>query len=123
MKRYPLTILVTDGDTRPALAITRSLGSKNHRVIVGAKSQPALAQVSRYCHGRFAYPDPVNDSAGFVEALLRTIRERNVDVVLPVTEITTALVVQNRAEIERYSRVPFPSVGTFNRAEIGRAHV
>jgi predicted ATP-grasp superfamily ATP-dependent carboligase len=116
LKRYPLTILVTDGDTRPALAITRSLGSKNHRVIVGAKSQPALAQVSRYCHGRFAYPDPVNDSAGFVEALLRTIRERNVDVVLPVTEITTALVVQNRAEIERYSRVPFPSVGTFNRA-------
>jgi predicted ATP-grasp superfamily ATP-dependent carboligase len=85
-------------------------------MIVGAKAQPSLAQASRYCGERFTYPDPVGDSAGFVETLLKTIRERSVDVVLPVTEITTALVVQNRAEIERNSRVPFPAVDIFNRA-------
>lgn len=114
--QHPLAILVMDGDTRPALAITRSLGRKGHRVIVGAKSQPSLAQASRYCHASFTYPDPVRNSVGFVETLLRTIRERSVDVVLPVTEITTALVVQNRAEIERNSLVPFPAAAIFNRA-------
>lgn len=33
-----------------------------------------------------------------------------------VTEITTALVVQNKGEFERYSPVPFLRVETFNRA-------
>lgn len=111
-----MKILVLDGDTRPALAITRSLGSKGHRIIVGAKVQPSLAQASRYCHESFTYPDPVGGSAAFVNALLRTVRERAIDVVLPVTEITTALAVENRAEIERYSRIPFPAEATFNRA-------
>lgn len=85
-------------------------------MIVGAKVQPSLTQASRYCRESFTYPDPVRDSAGFVETLLRTVRERGIDVVLPVTEITTALVVQSRAEVERHSRVPFPAAATFNRA-------
>ncbi|MEQ1795834.1 MAG: ATP-grasp domain-containing protein [Nitrospira sp.] len=107
---------MTDGESRPALAITRSLGSKGHRMIVGAMGQSSLAQASRYCSESFTYPDPVQDSAGFVQALIRTVRERRIDVVLPVTEITTALVVENRSEVERFSRIPFPGVATFNRA-------
>lgn len=107
---------MTDGETRPALAITRSLGSKCHRLIVGSKLQPSLAQVSRFCHESFTYPDPVKDSAGFVDMIIRMIRERGVDVVLPVTEVSTALVVENRREIERYCRVPFPMADTFNSA-------
>ena len=116
MKGASLKILVTDGETRPALAITRSLGSKCHRIIVGAKAQPSLAQVSRYCHQRFTYPDPVSNSAGFIEAVIQAVREQPIDVVLPVTEITTALVVERRGEVERYSRVPFPVAATFNTA-------
>lgn len=82
-----LRILVTDVESRPALAITRSLGSKGHRMIVGAMGQLSLAQTSRYCSESFTYPDPVQDSAGFVQTVIRTIREQCVDVVLPVTEI------------------------------------
>lgn len=85
-------------------------------MIVGAKGQSSLAQASRYCSERFVYPDPVQDSVGFFETLIRMVREQKVDVVLPVTEITTSLVVENRNEIERYSRVPFPVAATFNRA-------
>ena len=116
MKNRDLNILVVDGDTRPALAITRSLGAKGHRMVVGAKAYPSLAQVSRHCREFFTYPDPVGDSAGFVDALVRTVRERHIDVVLPVTEITTALLVEQRSEIERYCRVPFPVAATFNAA-------
>lgn len=116
MTNRPANILVTDGETRPALAIVRSLGSKGHRVTVGAKVQPSLAQVSRYCRRGFAYPDPVTDSEGFTEAVIQALREQHIDIVLPVTEITTALVIERRAEIERYSRVPFPVAATFNLA-------
>lgn len=107
---------MTDGETRPALAITRSLGSQGHRIIVGAKRRKSLAQASRYCSGCFIYPDPVQDSAGFVEALCQTVQDQKIDVVLPVTEITTCLVLESRGEIERYSRIPFPLVDTFNLA-------
>jgi predicted ATP-grasp superfamily ATP-dependent carboligase len=112
----PLKILVTDGANRAALAITRSLGGKGHRIIVGAKTQPSLAQSSRYCHEWFTYPDPVQDSEGFVETLLRMVREKSIDVVLPVMEITTALIVEQKAEIGPYSWVPFPVSATFNAA-------
>lgn len=111
-----MNILVTDGETRPALAIVRSLGSKGHHIIVGAKVQPSLAQVSRYCQQRFTYSDPVQDSEGFVETLLRMVRDRRVDVVLPVTEIATALILERKEEIEQYSRVPFPAASAFNAA-------
>ena len=111
-----MNILVTDGETRPALAITRSLGGQGHRLIVGAKRRQSLAQASRYCSGSFIYPDPVQDGAGFVETLVRTVREQKIDVVLPVTEITTALVIESRGELEPYCRIPFPSVETFNLA-------
>ena len=85
-------------------------------MIVGAKSQPSLAQASCYCCESFPSPDPVQDSAGFVETFVRTMCEQKIYVVLPVTEITTALVVANREEIERYSRIPFLAEATFNRA-------
>jgi predicted ATP-grasp superfamily ATP-dependent carboligase len=111
-----MKILVTDGDNRAALAITRSLGRTGHRIVVGEKTQPSLAQASRYCAESFRYPDPARDGAGFVETLLRTVRERGIEVVLPVAEITTALVVEHKSAFEAYCRVPFPEAATFNRA-------
>lgn len=111
-----MKILVTDGDNRAALAITRSLGSKGHSIVVGEKAQPSLAQTSRYCVESVTYPDPVLDSVGFVQTLLRTVKELQIDVVLPVAEITTALVAEHKSAFEQHSRVPFPDVATFDRA-------
>jgi len=112
----PLKVLVTDGGNRAALAITRSLGRKGHSIVVGEKTQPSLAQTSRYCTESFTYPDPVHDRAGFIDTLLQTVKERQVDVVLPVAEVATALVTEHKAALERYSRVPFPDIATFNQA-------
>lgn len=112
----PLRILVTDGENRAALAITRSLGRQGHRIVVGEKTQPSLAQVSRYCAERVTYPDPTRDGPGFVDTLVRTVRDRAIDVVMPVSEITTGLIVGHKSAFEPYCRVPFPDVEAFNRA-------
>jgi predicted ATP-grasp superfamily ATP-dependent carboligase len=111
-----MKILVTDGNNRAALAITRSLGRKGHRIVVGERTQPSLAKTSRYCRESFVYPDPARDSLGFIETLLRNVRERGVDVILPVAEITTALVVEHKSAFEAYCRVPFSDAETFSRA-------
>ena len=112
----PLKILVTDGNNRAALAITRSLGSKGHSIVVGEKVQPSLAQTSRYCVESVTYPDPAVDSVGFVQTLLRTVKELQIDVVLPVAEITTALVAEHKSALGQHRRVPFPDIATFDRA-------
>lgn len=107
---------MTDGDNRAALAITRSLGSKGHHIIVGEKAGPSLAQVSRHCRDSVTYPDPVYDSAGFVRTLLREIQERQIQLILPVAEITTALISEHKSAFERHCQVPFPDAAAFDRA-------
>lgn len=111
-----MRILVTDGDNRAALAITRSLGRKGHRVVVGEKKRSSLARASRYCSDGVTYPDPARDGPGFIDTLVRTVRDQAIDVVMPVAEITTGSIVEHKRMFENYSRVPFPDADTFARA-------
>jgi predicted ATP-grasp superfamily ATP-dependent carboligase len=111
-----LRVLVTDGDSRAALAVTRSLGRRGHAVLVAEKRTPCLAQTSRYCAERLVYPDPILDDVGFVQWFADIVRDRSVDIVLPIAEITTALVTENRALLEPQVRVPFADACIIERA-------
>jgi predicted ATP-grasp superfamily ATP-dependent carboligase len=112
----PLRILVTDGDNRAALAVTRSLGRLGHHVAVGEKHSPALAQTSRYCRERLTSPDPAKHDEAFVDWLERTVRSHKIDVLLPLTDITTILVTRHRRRFDGQCRVPFASADTIERA-------
>jgi predicted ATP-grasp superfamily ATP-dependent carboligase len=111
-----MRVLVTDGNNRAALAITRSLGRAGHEVIVGEKQAPSLAQTSRYCSGRAAYPDPVTESDRFIEELARTVTVQGIDVLLPVSDITTFLVTRNRDRFPASCAIPFADADTVERA-------
>jgi len=102
-----MNILVTDGNTRPALAIVRSLGSKGNKLFVGETTEPSLASSSRYCFEGFMYPDPFKDTDRFLDSLIQVIQEYAIDIVLPVTDVTTLSVTANKKEIERFCSVPF----------------
>src|SRR6185369_14394569 len=56
--RMPMTVFVTDGDQRPALAIVRTLGRRGLRVLVGEDGPASLASSSKYCAGHITYPSP-----------------------------------------------------------------
>jgi predicted ATP-grasp superfamily ATP-dependent carboligase len=109
------TILVTDGGSRAALAVTRALGVRGHRVIVGERRQPSLSHASRHCAVPIVYPDPVHDEQGFVEALVAAAEAHQADVVLPVADISAALVTTHR---DRFTRaiVPYADAGLISRA-------
>ncbi|RJP20790.1 MAG: carboxylate--amine ligase [Deltaproteobacteria bacterium] len=111
-----MNVLVTDGDNRAALAITRSLGRKGHRIVVGEKSLPSLASVSRYCSEGWTYPDPLKRPDDFLDDLFRTVREKRIDVLLPVTEITTGLATENAGRLAGACRLPFPDADAFRTA-------
>lgn len=110
-----MNILLTDGDNRATLALTRALGPA-HRVIVGSVRERSLASVSRFCHAGFAYPDPIHDQAGFVATLEQIVRRHSIDILVPITDITTFVVARNRHRFEPACRLPIPSLDILAKA-------
>lgn len=101
---------VLDGDQRPALAVTRSLGAKGIPVFVGEEGGRSLSSCSRFCRGAFSYASPYADSAGFIEDIVRVVREGGESsVLLPVTDVTLDEILKNRHRFGSGVRIPFTS--------------
>lgn len=109
-------VLVTDGNTRAALAITRALGRENCEVIVGSEKHPCLASESRFCAGRVTYPSPTGDYAGYLEQFTAILERIRPDVLLPVTDVTTLIAAEHRETLEQYCTIPFPAYGAVQKA-------
>lgn len=104
-----LRVLITDADTRPGLAATRSIGRQGHFVVVAGHRDPSLASVSRFCSQFALYPDPARDPKAFTARVVDLARELGIDVIIPITEITTLLLTENRHLLPERCRLPFPS--------------
>ena len=111
-----MRILVTDGNNRAALAVTRALGTEGHAVVVAERRSPALAQMSRYCAAPATYPDPTADPEAFVASLIETVRRERIDVLLPVADITTMLITEHRDRFEPLCRLPVADAAAVQRA-------
>ncbi|MCC7416172.1 MAG: ATP-grasp domain-containing protein [Acidobacteria bacterium] len=111
-----MNALVTDGDERPALAITRSLGRRGIDVIVGEARAASLASSSRYCREHVQYPSPYDEPEAFARFLCDLVQRRRIDVVLPVTDVTTHAVAAYRERLARHTSCAVPSLGAFELA-------
>ncbi len=111
-----MKVLVTDGNNRAALAITRSLGRAGYEVIVGAQKLPCLASVSRFCGKRFRYTIDTSKPEKFIDKLKTVIKTEKPNVLLPVTEITTLMVMSYKEELETNCAIPFSSYKAVNKA-------
>lgn len=111
-----MRILVTDGDSRAALAVTRSLGRAGHEVVVGSKRIRSLAGSSRYCASRICYPDPDSYGPAFLDFISDYVAHEKIDVLLPVTDITTLIIGAGRNRIPEACVLPFPDIDTVRTA-------
>jgi len=75
-----------------------------------------LSGASKYCGGSHRYPNPSIDEAGFVASLSEFVRAKHIDVVLPMTDITTMVITQHRHEFEPHAAVPVPSFDVIAKA-------
>jgi predicted ATP-grasp superfamily ATP-dependent carboligase len=107
-------VLVTDGNERAALALTRSLGRSGRHVVVGATRRGALAGASRFAAAEVQLPDPLGHPAEFAAALRTVVRRHAIDVVLPVSE-ASLLAILPIADQLRPAIVPFASAGAFRQ--------
>lgn len=114
--RPEMRVLVTDGDTRAALACVRSLGRRGHEVTVAAERHPSLASVSRFSAGFEAYPDPWTQERSFIESIVEIASRRRTDVVLAVTDVTTSLLSESRQLLPRDCYLPLPDFESVSAA-------
>ena len=110
-------ILILDGHSAAALAVTRSAGRLGHWIAVGTNDGSfAPAAVSRYCSSSFTYPVSTENEFAFLEAVLNFVRANGIELVIPITEWTTLPLARHRAEIEPLARLALPSLESLERA-------
>jgi len=95
-------VLILDANQRSALAATRSLGAKGLHVVAADETHRTLAGSSKYCKETFAYPSPYSHPDGFLTTLAREAAQRGVKVIFPMTDITTALLLQNQERFDGF---------------------
>ncbi len=84
-------VIVTDGDERAALAVTRSLGRQGIPVYVGAEQAASLAGASKYCRRSFVYPSPWASPQEFTDSVMEHAHHFGVSSILPVTDLAVEL--------------------------------
>ncbi|MEO8449795.1 MAG: ATP-grasp domain-containing protein [Gemmatimonadota bacterium] len=109
-----LRILVTDGDQRPSLAVTRSLGRSGHVVHVAAPGRTSLAGRSRFAARTHRVPSPLEHPNEFIAAVDLVITSERINLLIPNSEAALLALLPIR---DRWPSVvvPFPEIEVFRR--------
>ncbi|MBJ6749827.1 carboxylate--amine ligase [Geomonas anaerohicana] len=94
-----MNILVTDGENRAALAVTRSLGRLGHAVYVSGKSNCNLSAASKFCHKALCTPSPLYGMTSYTDVILEIINNNKIAVVFPITEESTYCINNIRGQV------------------------
>ncbi len=108
-----MRVLVTDGNERATLAVTRALGREQVEVVVGAESPRSLAGCSRYCRKRIVYPSPYQEPEGFVTCLLEAVRSHQIDALFPISDVAMHVLGPEKSRFEPRTHIPTPSADVF----------
>lgn len=98
MDSQVFNLLVLDANQRSALAVTRSLGHIENFQVTTADSVPeALAGYSCGSQKYLQYPDPSSQPDSFLNWITQQLASERYDLVLPTTEVTSQLLLQNQS--------------------------
>lgn len=106
-------VLVTDGDERSALAITRGLGQAGIPVIVGAETVRSLAGASRYCVATWRYPSPLHNPSQFISSLVEAARRFDITAIIPPTDASMQAVAAQRDQFRPSVTAMIPSLESY----------
>ncbi|MDD2321342.1 MAG: ATP-grasp domain-containing protein [Geobacteraceae bacterium] len=81
-----MNVLVTDGENRSALAVTRSLGRAGYNIFVTGKEAGNISACSKYCRKTFTAPDPLKERGKYFGAIAEIVMREEIDVIFPMTE-------------------------------------
>jgi predicted ATP-grasp superfamily ATP-dependent carboligase len=111
-----MEVIVLDGNQRPALAVTRSLGKRGLKVTVGAETLPSLSSSSKYSSHCFSYPLPSTSPDEFIHTLKDFLEKKSEVILLPITDVTLGEVLKKKNEFGVSVKIPFPDFDTYMAA-------
>lgn len=106
-------ILILDANQRSALAATRSLGAQGIHVITADVTGNTLAGSSKYSRASIAYSSPQDAPDDFIAALCKAIPQSKINVLFPMTDVTTALVLKHREQLHGV-HIPCPTFAAYD---------
>jgi predicted ATP-grasp superfamily ATP-dependent carboligase len=104
-------VLVLDANQRAALAITRSLGKHGFHVVTADTVPETLSGASRHSSIAVTYPSPHTAPSEFLSRVCEIVLQHNIDIALPVTDVTTFLLAKNSTTIP--CALPCPSFESY----------
>lgn len=114
--RGQVSVLVTPGNLRSALAVTRSLGKRGIPVTVADERPRSIAATSRYCRTSIRVPGPARADKAFVNAIYQTVSLGGYRVVIPTDDVSLTLLAEVRPRFEGIAALPFPDLETITLA-------
>ena len=105
-----MSVLVTPGNLRSALAVTRSLGRQGISVTIADECRSSLAGASRYCGTSIRVPSSAREGEAFVAKILEEICRARHRVVIPTDDVTLWLLAEYRSRFEGLATLPFPDL-------------
>lgn len=117
-----VTVLVTDGNNRSSLAVTRSLGRHGCRVIVSCKSENSIASKSRFCDVYYKVTDPIKNQISFLHDIINIVNKERINFIYPMTEATIIILEKNKLLLPKNVVLAAPSINKiktiFNKFEL-----
>jgi len=105
-----MSALVTPGNLRSALAVTRSLGRQGIPVTVADERARSLAGASRYCEKAILVPPPATAGPAFVHEIRQILSRNGVRVVIPADDVALTLLAEARSRFDGLVTLPFPDL-------------
>lgn len=105
-----MSVLVTPGNLRSALAVTRSLGRRGIPVTIADERPNNLAGRSRYCQASIGVPSPATAAAAFVDEIHQIVARGNHRVVVPTDDVALMVLAEARPRFEGLVTLPFPDL-------------
>lgn len=101
-------VLIPDGDERSALAAARSLRADGDEVHVAGPGRLTLTSLARGVVHHRLHSSPARRPRDFALEIAHLLRQRHIDLLLPVTDASVTALLAHRELLPAEVRLPFP---------------
>lgn len=105
----PLDVIIAAGDTRAGLSIARSLSRRRVQLLVTGEHPSNIVFKSRYVRYGIKTPSPAMEPEGFIDVLLRAVRDHHIRLVIPVTDAALQAISERRGRFPAETKLAMPS--------------
>ena len=102
-----MSVLLTEAASPKCLTIAQSLGKKGIEITTSSDERFSPTFFSKYSKNHFIYPNPKNSPDDFANTILKQVRSKKIDVLMPVNSTETLIVSKNKDKFTPYTKVPF----------------